>query len=106
MRHKTYESAKDAGIQSLKPAPAVKWCPTIIRLDGQNVVLDSGKCVWRQPGHAKAALRNHLYYRMHGDFDVTGSHLWVSQFMDEMQACGRLQFVPFDAPATETGGNS
>jgi len=101
MKVSTYEAARSVYADSLKcdehdvKPRAIQ--PTVIVFDGHVVMLKSGKCVWRKPGDAKAALRNHLYYEVYPDYD-SGKYVnrneWVTKFIEEMTANGRLKFQP------------
>lgn len=44
----------------LREKPIAKRRPCRFLLDGSPIQLESKKAVWNQPGHAKAALTNHV----------------------------------------------
>lgn len=80
-----------------------KTVPCRIRMDGEFVVLDSGKSLWNCEGHAKNALRNHLDgYLSYDDFKESRDELNIHQdstdlVYDYLIKSGRVEFVPVGA---------
>lgn len=97
-----YEAFKSAAIESLTPKETKRKLTKVTRIlfDGEFVTTFSNKTVWRQLGHAKSALKNHMTEIEYKQQRQVKNYLcsgFAEKFINSMVECGRLKFVEVDA---------
>ena len=94
------EAADDISAKTKRaatPKTRPKRTPVQIRLDGELVVLDSGKSIWACEGHAKTAFQGHIENYCGSDAieetkdDKKAADRVLYEYLVES---GRVEFVP------------
>lgn len=95
------DELRDAALKKFTEAPALKKeQPCRLRAGGRFVELISGKSLWKTPGHAKAALVNHLEEvvcsseALRKGRYATGGYKVPKELAHEMLADGTVEVVP------------